>query len=122
MGTPQTVAKGMDLFKTLVFDTVVEAAIVNYEGPLLAIPLLGGIIKRVEIDFADYLYKQLCGAVMFQTILFVDAEHRRLFDEAASGLKAVALRYGLDSPEYQKKHEEEKLALKKFGQFNIVQS
>lgn len=121
MGTPQDVNKGLDLFRTLIFDNVVEAAIVEFEGSLISIPVAGEVIKEVEMKFADLLYEKLQGQVVLSTVLFVDVAHRKAFAEAEVGLKGIALEKGIDSPEFKEAHEKEKQALKKFGQFNVVQ-
>lgn len=121
MGAPQDVAKGLDLFRTLVFDNAVEAAMVDYLGPVLAIPVLGYVVKTMILKFADALYNRLEGIVVLGSVLFVDAVHRKAFETASIGLKQIALEKGLNSPEYKEAHEREKQALKKFGQFNVVQ-
>lgn len=121
MGVPQDVQKGLDLFRTLVFDNVVDAAIIEYEGPLVATPIVGTVIKEIEEKFADILYNKLGGQVVLASVLFVDIAHRKAFETASIGLKQIAIEHGLNSPEYKDAHEREKQALKKFGQFNIVQ-
>lgn len=103
------------------FDNAVEAAIIAYEGPIVSIPILGSVVQDIEEGFADALYNKLKGQIVLETALFVDAEHRRVFDSAQTGLKKIALEKGVDSEEFKAAHELEKQALKKMGQFNVVQ-
>lgn len=120
MGAPQIVGKGLDLFKTLVFDTAVEAAIAAWAAPVIAIPIIGPIVNDLIMDFANKLYDVLAGGVLFETVLFVDAQHRAAFDTAQTGLKGIAIQYGIDSQQFKDAHAKEKAALKLFGQFNIA--
>lgn len=100
---------------------MVEAALVDYAGPLLAIPIIGPIIDKALRYFADILYKKLQGQVVFDSILFVDLAHRQAFSAASTSLQQIAMNKGIDSQEFKDAHETEKQALKKFGQFNVVQ-
>lgn len=117
MGLEDGVAKGLDLFKTLVFDTAVEAAIAAWAPWISKIPFLKGIIT----GFTDKLYAQLAGSIIFGTVLFVNVQHRRAFDAAQTDLKGIALTKGIDSPEFKEAHERERQALKKFGQRVVVE-
>jgi hypothetical protein len=121
LGIPQDIASGLDLFRTLIFDNAVEAAILEYEGPVIAVPVIGPAIEDVEVKFANLLYNKLAGQIVFESVYFVDAAHRKAFDTASHGLKQIALAKGLDSPEYKEAHAKEKAALKKFGQFGVAQ-
>lgn len=125
MGIPQDVEKGLDLFRTLVFDNVVDAAITTYGASIAAIPIVGPIIfaflRSLLLGFADTLYNKLGGEVILGTVLFVDVIHRQMFEHSSIGLKKIAIEKGINSPEFKVAHEKEKQDLKKFGQFNIVQ-
>lgn len=118
MGIPQDVGKGLDLFRTLIFDSAVDAELAALG--VTEIPLLGGIISSLIKKFADSLYERLAGAVVFGTILFVDLQHRKIFDDASLTLKKVAIEKGINSPEFKDAHEKEKAALKKFIQFGAA--
>jgi hypothetical protein len=120
VGAPQDVKKGLDLFRTLIFDTTVEAVLAAYTGGLTKIPIIGFIIEDLVLDFADKLYDKLGGVVIFGTILFVDVQHRRAFDEASIGLKKIAIEKGINSPEFKEAHEIERQALKKLVQFGVA--
>lgn len=121
MGIPQDVAKGLDLFRTLIYDNIVEGLLTEYTAGLIHIPILGTFINSLILHFADDLYNKLGGVVIFGTILFVDVTHRQAFDAAETDLKLIALTKGIDSKEYRDAHEKEKQALKKLGQFGVAQ-
>lgn len=122
MGGIQDVQKGLDLFKTLVFDNTIEALLLEYLGPVLAIPLLGPILRALILKFTDKVYERLNGVVMMQTVLFVTKQNREAFDEAGIELKRIALTKGIDSSEFKVAHDKEKLALKKLIQFDIARA
>jgi hypothetical protein len=121
MGVPQDIGKGLDLFRTLIFDNAIDAVLTTELAGIVGIPIIGGWIKSLILKFADAIYNKLKDQVVFGSILFVDVAHRKVFETASIGLKKVAIEKGLNSPEYREAHAKEKEALKKFGQFNIVQ-
>lgn len=121
MGIPQDVGKGLDLFKSLVFSPLIDTFLGAYIAPVLAIPIIGPLVRDIIQYIGGLFYDWAAGVIRWETIIFMDTEHYKAYADASLSLKSIALAKGLNSPEYKAAHDKEKLALKKFGQFNVVQ-
>jgi hypothetical protein len=111
-----TLTKAGDLFKDLVWDNLVDAALgaLFTALPILKIWPIGPIINSVVRLFADKLFAALQLAIDLQIIAFVNGEHRRAFDDASVKLKIIASSHGIESEEFKKARKEHRDALSKF--------
>lgn len=108
-----------DIFKSLVWDTLVKAALSQL---FLAVPLLGWgpigyVVSWLAVYFTDKLYAVVKTAVDLEVITLRNEEHKKEYAGAAVRLKLIAKSKGVDSPEFMKAREEQKLALSRFVRF-----
>lgn len=108
-----------DLFKDLVWDNLVKAALGRLFAafPLLGWGPIGFVIGWVATRLAEELYKVTEEFIDLKLIVLRKQSHRQAFDHAGVVLKIVALDKGIDSPEFKNEREKHKLALSKFGRF-----
>jgi hypothetical protein len=108
-----------DLFKDLVWDSLVKAALAELFliAPWLAWGPVGFVVSFIAQHFSDQLYKTLSLAVQMEAIVIKNEEHKRAFDRASVKLKVMAKEKGIDSPEFEKLREEQKQALADFVRF-----
>lgn len=108
-----------DLFKDLVWDLLVKAALSKL---FAAIPWLGwgpvGILVGWIVGMlADYLYDAVKMTIDLQVIAFKNEQHRREYDKAGVTLKLIARDKGIDSPEFKAARDENKKSLSRFVTF-----
>ena len=106
-----------DLFKTSIFDPLIEAALITLLGPLLGVPVVGSLVRYAARAFADKLFETLRLVLDVQAIAFVNEAHKKDFDKAAVTLKIIAHAKGIDSPEYKNAREHAKVALSDFARY-----
>ena len=102
--------KAEDLFKTLAWDTLVQAA-------LVALKIDFWPLNVIFEYFSEKLYELTRLQFDMAMITFINAEHEAAFDKAEVTLKILGQQKGVDSPEYQAAKENAKNALSKFVRF-----
>lgn len=112
--------KVADLFKDLVFDHLVKAAIAQVVGlaPFLAWGPVSFIVGKVITYVASLLYEHLRLAINFQVILLNNELHHKAFVEASYSLTKLGKEKGIDSPEFKAQREKHKVALSKFVRYS----
>ena len=106
----------MDLFKDLVWDNLINAALVELHAavPWTTIPPLSWIIDYIVRLFADKLY---FGAKLFidiSTIPIINEELKREFGHSEVKLKIIAHNSGIDSEEFKNARKKNVVLLSKF--------
>jgi hypothetical protein len=117
-----TLGKIEDLFQSLVWDNLVEAALTALftEMPFLSIWPIGPLICAMVKAIAGKLFEGLRLMVDMTAIILVNETHRRKFDNAVITLKLIAEKSGTDSDEYRKAKENAKIALAQFVHFGAA--
>ena len=105
-----------DVFKDLVWDAIVKAALARL---FAAIPWLGWgpvgiLVSWVVGHFAEKLYGAMALAIDFRLIAYRNEQHRQAFETASVTLKIIARDQGIDSEQFQKAREAHAKALSKF--------
>lgn len=115
-----TLGKIEDIFKTLVWDNITNAALTALfaANPGLAIWPVGPIIRVVVGMFMNNFYGALRLVVDMGAITLVNDLHKAAFDKAALQLKVIAHDKGIDSDEYKKARDDAKAALAKYVSFS----
>jgi hypothetical protein len=110
----------MDLFKDLVFDTLVKAALQRLFSlvPLLGWGPLGMVISFYLTKFADLLYSGVKEFVEVESIPIKNEALRKEFDRASVKLKIIAGGKGIDSPEFREARNADKENLLKLVTVN----
>lgn len=110
-----------NLFKDLVFDNLVKAAVKKVLAKipkLIAVPVfgpfVGTIVSLVITKVADLLYEGFDEWIDFKQIAFKDKELQKKYDTAATKLKIIAHEKGIDSPEFKEQRNADKSALADF--------
>jgi len=112
--------KGLDLFKTLVFDQIVNtltSAIIGL-APWLSLPFFSFIVRKTVKWISEKLYEQLSQFINFEVILLRNAEYHREYISACIALNGIAKTLGIDSPEFKVARNEHKKALAKFVRYS----
>lgn len=109
-----------NLFKSLVWDNLVKAAIkkIFVAAPFLAWGPLGIVAKYVIGKIADKLYEALKEAIDMQRIAFRNKDLRKGYERASVTLRIIAQDRGIDSDEFKKAREEHKKNLAAFVRFS----
>lgn len=109
-----------DLFKDLVWDTLVKAALQRLFllVPFLSWGPLGTIITWLALKYADELYAAVALYIDVETIAFRNQEFGQTFASAEINLKQVAGKSGIDSQEFQNARTTEKQALSNVIKFD----
>lgn len=112
--------KVLDVFKDLVFDQLVKAAISYIVGlaPFLSFGPIAFIIGKVVTYIAGILYAELKEAINFQVILLNNRSLHDKFVGAQIELKKLAMEKGIDSPEFRVQREKHKAALAAFARYS----
>lgn len=111
----------MDIFKSLVWDTLIEAAVVYLHAafPWTAIPPISWIIDTVIDIFADAVYK-VCKEVWdVESIVLRNEEHRAAYEKAQVTLKIIAKDNGIESEEFKNAREKSKADLSRFIRIHL---
>jgi hypothetical protein len=105
-----------DLFKSLVWDWMVKAALGRLfaAAPFLAWGPIGWIVTAVVDRYTGELYDLLHEFIDFKVIAFRNVELRDAFITAELKLKGIAQSYGIYSPEYKVAHEAERQDFARF--------
>lgn len=110
---------GLDLFKDLVWDNLVEAALAALfvKVPVLAWGPLGAIIKFAATKFTDYLYAGMKMFIVVEAIPLRNKLLHKKYTEAAIKLKTIAKTTGIESDEFRKARNEDKKRLSDLVRF-----
>lgn len=102
-----------DIFKSLIFDTLVKIAIekIIALAPWLSFGPISFVVSTVVTMIANKLYEVLKEVVNLELIILKNDAHQRAFISAAIQLKSVATKYGPDSMEFTEYREKHKKAL-----------
>ena len=108
--------KALDVFKTLIFDALVKAAIARIisVAPAFAWGPLSFIITKVVWYVANALYEEMHTAINFQIILLNNRKHHDAYIEAQMVLLKIAKDKGIDSDEFENQRVIHQAALRKF--------
>lgn len=111
-----------DLFKSLVFDSLVKAAITRL---FIAVPFLGWgpiglVVNNIIVHFVDELYDITKTTLDLRAIAIKNNEHQQAYLAACLQLRIVALEDGPESTKFLEMREQHKNALSKFVRFNGV--
>lgn len=114
------ITRGLDLFKSLVYDQLVTAAIGEM---IVAVPFLGCPVIRqlftAAVDWiADRLYDVTEKFIDTQTIILINDEQKAAYQAASINLALIAHDKGQDSQEFKDAHAKELITLKSLIQYN----
>ncbi len=114
--------KALDVFKDVVFDQLVKAAITYIVGlaPFLSFGPIAFIISKVVTYVAGLLYLEMKEAINFQVILLNNRSLHDKFVTAQIELRKIALEKGIDSPEFRVNREAHKKALAEFSRYGAT--
>lgn len=118
MGTvafrPLTTAE--QIFKSLVWDTMIRAGEVWIEGavPFLALPVIKQLDEAAINALTDALFNQLVILVDVTAIRLVDAEKQTAWESAMDKLTIVASEQGVNSDAYKQALAAEAATFSKF--------
>lgn len=113
--------KGLDTFKTLVFDPLVNVAIgkvIGLAGWLSWGPISFVVTKAITF-IANKLYDELGEVINFQYVMLLNEKHHKAFVEANTELRGLAKTRGINSKEFKEAREKRKVALAKFARSNL---
>lgn len=100
-----------DLFKKLVWDNLVTAA-------LTAFGVNFSVVRWVVGFFTDKIYEIFRTLFDEGALIFLNEAHKRAFDDATVSLKIIGQQKGIDSDEYKKAKSNAQAALSAFLKFN----
>jgi hypothetical protein len=108
-----------DIFKELVWDVLVKAAIGQLFAalPFLAWGPIGIVVSWALTLFANKLYEGVKEFVNLQAIVLRNEAHQRAYDRASVSLKIIAQQKGIESPEFKNAREDHKKKLSEFVRF-----
>ena len=95
-------------FKSFVWDNALELGLTALfsEAPYLNIWLVRDIIRGVARMASDGLFNGLKLFADVTAIPIINADLKNKFDNTSAELKILAIKHGIDSPEFQSKREE----------------
>lgn len=116
--------KGLDTFKDLVFDPLVNGAISKLlaRAAWLSWGPVAFIVTQVVTLVANFLYKEFRELVNIGTIKLMNAEHQMAYEKASVAEYMAYKSKGLDSPEFRKAREQNKKDLAKFVHWTVSNS
>lgn len=119
-GVNQPLSEVEELFKTLVWDLLVDAALVALfvAEPWLAYWPFRQIVTGVATLFTNKLFSVGRRTIDMTAIPLINEAHKRAFTDAVVELKVIGYHQGRDSPEYLKARDDAKAALSRFVHFN----
>lgn len=111
-----------DLFKELVWDNLVNAALIEL---FVAFPALGwgpfGVFIRWLVHkYADKLYVASKTFLDIQRVVFKNEKLQREYDSASAKLKIIAHGNGINSDQFRSAREDAKKRLSEFVRFDIA--
>lgn len=116
--------KGLDIFKELVWDTLVEKAVTAQLTSLIGASLAGGplgaFLGWILMKFANSLYGYISTMANLKAIAFKNEEAQEAYDRASVKLQIIYDQAGLDSEEYKNARVENKKRLKDLVQFDVA--
>lgn len=112
----------MDVFKTLLWDSIVKASIARL---FIVIPWLGygplGIAVSIIITkFTDVMYHGLKLSIQLDRVVVLNDELRLAYNNSAVLLHVIAKDKGIDSNEFKNARIEHQKALSNFVRFDIA--
>lgn len=112
----------IDLFKTLVWDNLIKAALADLFAsvPLLGWGPIGYVITALVIRFSDKLYAGVKLFIEVKEIVFKNESLKNEYGRRSVELKIVAHDYGILSPEFEKAHEKNRNAMADFVRFDVA--
>nr|BFD58919.1 hypothetical protein CKG001_10260 [Bdellovibrio sp. CKG001] len=116
--------KAMDLFKDLVWDSLVKAAITRMfvAMPALAWGPFGVFVTWVVTKFADRLYEHAREYVALETIAFKNKQLEKEFDRRLVMLRIIERESGLGSEAFKKGREDAKKALSDVVRYDVARA
>lgn len=106
----------MDLFKDLLWDNLIEAAVLELFAafPFLAIWPLSTIIRILIGHFSNKLYAGINLFIDVSQIHWTNDTVRKEYDHRAVALKIIAVNHGIESREFKDARTKHKADLSKF--------
>lgn len=113
-----------DLFKDLVWDNIVKAAILQLHVifPPIAIWPLSVISTFYLTKFTDIIYFGIKLFIDVTTIKIKNVQLRDAYNVASVKLKLIALKKGIDSDEFKQQRIKDREALSMFARYNIART
>lgn len=110
----------VDLFKTLVWDNLVGAALqwLFVTIPFLAWGPIGAVVTWIVMKFTDKFYAMVKLFISVELIVFRNLEFGKTYAAAQINLKQIAGEKGIDSQEFKDAHVKEKQALSNLVKFD----
>lgn len=120
----KTSDKAMDLFKDLIWESLVKAAIAKLfvAMPALAWGPVGVFVTWVVTKFADRLYEHAQEYIALETIAFKNKKLETEFSRRMVVLRIIERESGLDSDAFRKGREDAKKALSDFVRFDVARA
>lgn len=114
----------MDLFKTLVWDNLIKAALGQLYAafPILNLPVIGWFVQFVILKYTDLLYAGMKEWVQFKEIMIKNLNLEHEYDRADVKLRLVHDEHGPESAEYKAAAKEEADAFSNFIKFAPARS
>lgn len=105
-----------EIAKELVWDVAVEVALRDLFAavPLLAWGPVGFVVSWAMRKLSAKIYAALDQAATLEVISMRNGSHRKAHDAASVRLKVIALKSGIESPEFREERENAKRALADF--------
>ena len=112
----------MDLFKTLIWDTLIKAALKKLflKVPLLGWGPIGFLVSHFVFKFTDMLYLEVKDFINIKMIFFKNKEAHDKYAEASKDLALILKDKGVESDDFKKAREAHKEALSNFVRFGVA--
>ena len=109
----QPIKRAEDIFKEIVWDNFVTAALVSLK---INVWPLNSIVRIIT----DKFYEFFRTSFDIQTIAFLNSVHKAEFEKAVITLKVIGADYGPESENYKNAKENAKNALSKFVRYSAT--
>ncbi len=116
-----TLTHAEQIFKDLIWEPLLlagETALFTWESPVLAVPIVGGVLTAVEKEAislaSEWMFRQFVLLIDITAIKWVNQEHQAAYDRASEKLLVIATDSGIDSVEFKKARDDAKAALAQF--------
>lgn len=107
----------MDLYKDLIFDTIMEAAVKKL---IVRFPAFGMFPLNLFLSwFASHLAEAFYVVMKSLNVTFENARLRQEFDNSSVALKIIATEKGIESDEFKEARQKHKQKLSEFARLTI---
>ncbi|WP_374029782.1 hypothetical protein [Bdellovibrio bacteriovorus] len=114
----------LDLFKDLVWDSLISAALKQLFAafPMLGFGPIGLFVTWVVTNFADKLYDRAKEYIALETIAFKNKQLEKEYNRESVKLKIIARGSGIDSEEFKQGRENAKKTMSNVVRFDVARS